>query len=229
MQRMLLATTVVIATACTAVAQLPIAEYTPDLPKAAEAYNSTEYTQAISILDERDVIAPVKISTLPDTRWHQPGGMENLTGWRAQKFRFVPEAVTYTIADVAVENSYGFKQNNRGIVRVYPVGTRFDEVLYNTRTGRIFEHRMREKTANGWKSAIKYTAKTEFPAGYTGLTASCASCHNEAGTGKYNAGLVPGGDTVLSDPLDWSMVNKLPQATCVNGNCNVPSRPLRRR
>jgi hypothetical protein len=228
MRRMFL-TAVILALPAVASAQLPIAEYAPELPKGAKTYTPAEHTQAISILDERDVIVPVKISELSDTRWHQPGGMESIKGWRAVKYKFLPEPAAYSIADVAVENSYGFKQNNRAIVRVYPVGTRFDEVLYNTKSGRIFEHRIREKTSNGWKASVKYTAKLEFPAGYSGLKVSCASCHDEAGTGKYNAGLVPGGDTVLSDPLDWSMVNKLPMATCANGSCSIPSRPTLRR
>jgi cytochrome c len=70
----------------------------------------------------------------------------------------------------------------------------------------MFEHRVRSKDSGRWYSRIEYVDEAARPDGYTGLKVSCASCHSEAGTGKYNDGLVPGGDTVLSDPLDWSLV-----------------------
>lgn len=179
--------------------------YSPGVP--GRAYDSAKFTQSIFVLDERDTIRPIAIATLPDKRWHQPGGLEGIKGWRSERYRHLPEnaRVKTWVGNIEVENSLKYKQHNRGILRSYPNGTRFDELLINDDTGRVFEHRSRFKIDGTWKSAIEFKDEQARPEGYTGLTVSCSSCHAEAGTGKYDAGLVPGGDTVLSDPLDWSV------------------------
>ena len=181
------------------------------LPAAAVAYTQAKTTQSISVLNDRDHIEAVSIAGLDDKRWHQPGGLEGIDRalYRSQTFRTMPSEgrVRSWIGNIGVKNSFGFTQQNRGILREYPVGTRFDEVLTNAQTGKAFEQRTREKTRDGWTSTVTFADEGARPAGYTGLKVSCASCHNEAGTGKYAAGLVPGGDTVLSDPLDWSLVS----------------------
>jgi hypothetical protein len=200
-----------------AAAPAPASDYDPLLPEGARSYQSARYTQSIAILNERDVIRPVSVASLPDTRWHQPGGMEGLTGWESERYRYLPagKRVTAWIGNVEVENGIpdprrpgkNYTQRNRAILREYPVGTRFDELLRNKETGRVFEHRVRIKSKGGkWLSEVWFKDETQFPAGYTGLTVSCSSCHAECGTGKYDAGLVPGGDGVFSDPLEWSLV-----------------------
>lgn len=193
--------------------------YDPEIPKAATRYSSAKWTQAISVLftggSDIDIIKPVKIAEMEDKRWHQAGGMQGIKGWSAERYRLVPAAVTYRVEDIEIDNSIPtgvtkpdgtpetFRQKNRGITLVYPNGTRFDELLYNGK--KLFEHRTREKIDGKWESKVAYKDEDARPEGYTGLKVNCSSCHSEAGTGKYNDGLVPGGDTVLSDPLDWSV------------------------
>lgn len=179
-------------------------QYQPDPP--GERYDGARYTQSIFVLDERDTIRPVPIRDLPDRRWHQPGGLEGVKGYTSEKFRFVPEGakVRTWIGNIGVLNSRGFIQQNRGLLREYPDGARFDEVLRNE-SGTVFEHRVRVKREGRWLSEVIHRDEAARPKGYTGLKQSCSSCHREAGTGGYAVGLVPGGDTVLSDPLPWKL------------------------
>lgn len=203
--------------------------YVPDVPEGAVKFDGTKYTQSIFILvaNGRDNtrIDPFPIKNMEDKRWHQPGGMLGVKGWRVEKFRYLPpnaKAKTW-IGMIEVENSIKtgrqkpdgtpehYKQHNQGLQREYPVGTRFDEVLRNADSGKVFEHRVRFKKEDGkWSSTVDYKDEDARPVGYNGLKVSCSSCHLEAGTGKYADGLVPGGDTVLSDPLPWSLWSQSP-------------------
>lgn len=175
-------------------------------PEGATRYVSETFTQSIVVLNDADSIRRVRIRDLRDKRWHTSGGMEGLS-FRSEKYRTIPvgEKVRVGIANISVKNSLGSFQNNRGVVRTYPIGTRFDDLLFNDE-GDLFEHRTREKTEKGWRSFAPYRNEEARPKGYTGLKVSCASCHEEAGSGEYGEGLVPGGDTVLSDPMEWSLI-----------------------
>ncbi len=183
---------------------LMIAADIPDVPKDSVEYKRDGFTQSISTLNERPNIAKVKVADMSNKDWHQSGGMLGVEH-TSRKFRTIPEKaeVRHFIAFITVLNSFGFHQNERGIVREYPDGTRFDDVLFNA-DGRIFEHRVRTKTDGEWKNKIAFADKDLRPAGYTGLKQSCSSCHDRTGSGGYAEGLVPGGDGVFSDPLDWS-------------------------
>lgn len=181
----------------------PTPRYKPVLPRDAKPYESAKYTQSIAVVDRRDSIRQVSIEDL-DSKWHQSGGMEGVRGVRSEKFRSVPSDLKSWIGDISVRNSLGYDQENRGILRNYPNGTRFDDIL--SHAGAVFEHRVREKVNGRWRSTVVYSNPDSRPTGYNGLQVTCASCHDQAGTGSYGAGLVPGGDTVLSDPLDWSLV-----------------------
>jgi hypothetical protein len=173
-------------------------------PEGSERYREATVTQSIFVLDNMDTIRPVPVSSL-ESKWHQSGGMDGLTGWRSEKWRLVPEpGVHNALGRIGVKNSYGYTQHHVGLVRSYPVGSRFDDLLYGP-DGRLFEHRSRRKQTKGWVSELLYENEEARPKGYSGLKVSCMSCHGESGSGKYGAGLVPGGDTVLSDPLDWSL------------------------
>lgn len=180
-----------------------------EYPKGAVKYKSDGWTQTIYILTDnagrRDRIDYAPISGLA-IKWHQSGGMDGIKGFHSDKYRLLPSPAVYRIDDIQVLNSFGYYQANRGIVRSYPSGTRFDDVL--SYKGKVFEHRMREKVDGVWKSRTLFKDEKARPPGYTGLTVSCASCHDEAGTGGYAVGLVPGGDTVLSDPLDWDTADR---------------------
>lgn len=185
----------------------PVVVYDPGIPEKSKKYESARYTQSISVLNDRDHIEVVSIAKLPDKRWHQPGGLDGIRGWKSERYKYVPEGsrVKSWVGNISVKNGLGYFQENRGILRKYPDGTRFDELLINESTERVFEHRVRTKVDGKWKSVVAFKDENEFPKGYTGLKVSCTSCHGEAGTGGYAVGLVPGGDTVLSDPLEWTI------------------------
>lgn len=191
------------------------------VPDDSIEFIGTKYTQTIFVLDDRDKIIPSLVNNIDDKRWQQPGGMLGVKGWDVKRYRYIPKGSTVKtwIGDIEVQNSFltgrmnpdgtpeHGRQTNRGIKREYPIGTRFDEVLYNAETNKVFEHRMRIKADDGkWRSTVYFKDEDSRPNGYSGLKVSCMSCHAEAGTGKYDAGLVPGGDTVLSDPFNWATV-----------------------
>jgi hypothetical protein len=125
--------------------------------------------------------------------------MEGIKGWKSDLYRYVPYEPDHWIGDISVLNSFNNFQKNRGHLRSYPDGTEFHDVL--SKDDVVFEHRIREKVNGKWESYVAYKNVDARPEGYTGLTQSCASCHEKAGTGGYAVGLVPGGDTVLSDPF----------------------------
>jgi hypothetical protein len=165
---------------------------------------TAKYTQSIYKLNDTDTIDAVRISSLEE-KWHTSGGMLGVPRklWHSDKYYLIPGEIRHWVGTISVKNSLGYYQENRGIKREYPDGTRFDDVLSSG--GIVFEHRSRRKVKGKWESSILYEDKQARPKGYTGLTSTCASCHNKAGTGGYAVGLVPGGDTVLSDPMDWKV------------------------
>lgn len=184
-------------------AQLP---YSPDLPRDAAEYNSATYTQSVFRLNDRPTLRLERIRNVGENqKWVRSGGLPLATVFFSRKYRSGGKP-TYKTTYIPVLNSFGHYQNELGLTRTYPDGARFDDVLYNEYGG-VFEHRIREKLNGKWTSRIEYKEPTVRPKGYTGLTETCASCHNQAGTGGYGVGLVPGGDTVISDPMDWSQLN----------------------
>lgn len=205
--------------------QAPTALYMPTLPTGAQRYNPfPRYTQSIFILNadgkRMDTVERVRVT---GPKWCNPGGLGvaavKVGSWRSEKYKLVPtsadsgsgSSVKYWIERVPVKNSAGVTQHHIALRRSYPDGTRFDEVLRNTETGAVFEHRIRRKVDGKWKSSVVFTSADSRPAGYTGLNGeSCASCHEQTGTGKYAQGLVPGGDTVISDPMDFTQFKRYP-------------------
>lgn len=181
------------------------------IPEDSVKYASDGWTQEIfQYTGGARVIRPFPIRLMSDRRWHQPGGLIDVTGWKVEKYRYLPTGTTVTHyrGGISVLNSSNYYQTETGIKRDYPVSTRFDEVLFND-AGDIFEHRVREKKKDGWKSTVGFKNEEARPKGYNGLKVSCSSCHAESGTGKYADGLVPGGNTVLSDPLDLTLATEV--------------------
>lgn len=177
-------------------------EEPPPLPAGAEKFQPTVWTQRIAVTNGVDTIIPV-LRTELEAHWQTSGGVVGMDGVKSVKYRTLLARPQTWVGNIAVWNGSNY-QNNRGILRSYPDGSRFDDVLYYQ--GKVFEHRVRIKRNGVWKSSIIYTDVTARPPGYKGLTKSCASCHDQAGSGGYAVGLVPGGDGVISDPLDWSVV-----------------------
>lgn len=175
------------------------------LPEKAVEFLSSPYTQEIAVTNGFDRISKVYRTGL-EAKWQVSGGMVGIKGVTSKKYALVAPKSFHWIDNIQVLNSLGYYQPNRGIVRKYGDGTRFDDVLYYQ--GKVFEHRVREKLDGRWKSTVIFRDHEARPAGYTGLKVTCASCHEEAGSGGYAAGLVPGGDTVISHPLDWSLVGQ---------------------
>ena len=166
------------------------------------------FTQRISKLLNRqtgrfeDQIVPVP-RTETESRWQVSGGMEGLTGWKSDRYAHWPAMPRVWVGNIAVLNSHGIYQQNRGWKREYPIGTFFLDVLSTDRG--IFEVRRREKTAERWESTVEYRDHEARPEGYHGLKQACASCHNTTtgpGTGGYAAGLVSGSDTIFSHGFD---------------------------
>lgn len=185
----------------------PWASPVPCPPGTVRMTAREKYTQAIYVLSGRDEIKRVPVTDTP-SKWHQSGGTEGVRGVRSDKFKYLPPgtSVKYRVATIQVHNDRNY-QPNKALVRRYPVGAQFHDVL--SYKGKIFEHRVRTKTADGWESGVPYRDRAARPPGYAGLQQSCASCHNKTGTGGYDAGLVPGGDTVFSDPMDWKAAGRL--------------------
>lgn len=180
--------------------------YSPVLPDDATEYKSAVYTQSISTLNDRPSLQLVRIKNLDrEQRWTRSGGIPATTRFSSRKYRSGGKP-QYWMQKMPVLNSFNNYQYEWGLFREYPNGARFDDVLYNE-AGGVFEHRIREKVDGKWTSRVEYKEVSARPKGYAGLTETCASCHNQTGTGGYGTGLVPGGDTVISDPMDWSKVN----------------------
>lgn len=168
-------------------------------PVGMVRYRPAKFTQEIAVTNDRDRITPVHRSNLL-TKWQVPGGMEEVDGWDSDLYKYVPTEANPFVADIGVLNSFGHIQQNRGWRRTYPDGTQFHDVL--SKDGVVFEHRVREKVNGAWESFVAYKDVSARPAGYVGLGGQrCQSCHVEAGTGGYAVGLVPGSDTVISDPF----------------------------
>jgi subtilisin len=183
------------------------ATYAPVLPEKAVRYTPETHTQRLAEISSNGGpfvprIDKVRITSMENKDWSQSGGMKGIKDVTSEKYRTGEAA--HRLAMVPVKNGFTptSTQLARGIVRTYPDGTRFDDVLKYK--GTVFEHRVREKAAGKWSSEVVYRDKDAYPPGYAGLTVTCASCHDKPGSGDYGKdGLVPGGDTVFSDPLHW--------------------------
>lgn len=172
-------------------------------PAGLVRYRPARYTQEIAVTNNRDRITPVPRNVLPE-KWSAPGGLLGLAGWRSELYRYVPYGGEPFVANIPVWNGSNY-QNNRGWQRTYPDGSLFADVLSNADTGKVFEVRFREKRNGEWDSFVAFTDRQQRPDGYVRVpNRKCADCHNNTdgpGTGGYASGLVPGSDTVISDPV----------------------------
>jgi len=175
------------------------------LPFLAEMtpYESAKNTQAIyQTRNVGDAFFRRAIDAVPRTalerKWQVPGGLESVHGWESVLLKRVPVGGRQYVADIGVRNSSGYIQYEHGWRREYPDGTVFADVL--AADGEPFEVRVAEKDAGVWNRYVVYRNVAARPAGYQPVR-GCVACHAEAGTGAYGAGLVPGGDTVISDPF----------------------------
>lgn len=163
-------------------------------------YNKAKFTQEIAVTNDRDRITPVPRTKL-EAKWQISGGFEDhLASGKVTSQQYKNDIASKPkvwVGDISVKNSLGYFQDNRGWKRQYSDGSKFLDVL--SIDGNIFEIRQRVKVNGDWKSTIEYSNDFKPKDYRKGL--SCSSCHDEAGTGGYASGLVPGGDGVLSDPF----------------------------
>lgn len=170
-------------------------------------YERALWTQEIATTNNAPRISRVDRRLVPlsanGISWLVPGGMQHATsGYYSNLYKYVPAGQRDYQMRLPVKNSFGSYQHELGLVREYPGGTLFVDVL-STDMG-VFEVRAREKVGREWISYVVAKDAANRPAGYTGLKQSCASCHSAPdgpGTGGYAAPLVPGSDTVFSDGL----------------------------
>lgn len=165
-------------------------------PSEMKPYKRGKYTQSIYTTSgfTRHFIDPVPRFRLL-AKWRQSGGMEGVSDFRSDLYRYFPSEPEAWIGDIQVWNGSNY-QTNRGWKVLFPDGSKFMDVLSSR--GTVFEVRQREKKEGKWTSLVAYEDVAARPKGYTGLTVSCNSCHSEAGSGSYGVGLIPGGDGVLS-------------------------------
>jgi hypothetical protein len=175
-------------------------------PEGMSRYRRSFYTQEIAVVNSRDRITPVsRLHRDLKSRWLQSGGLEGISGWRSDLYcnEAASKSPAY-IGNIQVRNEYGYYQPNRGFRREFKEGSRFLDVLSNTKTGKVFEVRQRLKEDGKWASRTLFEDVKARPSGYEGLQMRCSDCHNSSdgpGTGGYAAGLVPGSDTVFSLPF----------------------------
>lgn len=141
----------------------------------------------------------------PD-RWTVPGGMIGVHGWRSDLYKELPTPPLTRQALLPVVNSFGNIQHELGWTRTYADGSVFADVLSND-NGKVFEVRVAEKRDGQWDRYVAYSDAMARPAGYVSLrTKDCRGCHEDAkeppGSGPYGEGLIPGADTIVSDPFD---------------------------
>lgn len=179
-------------------------------------------TQAVATQDGPPYFPGLRLRPIIDRveavgpKWLASGGHEGVPShrFRAERWRRVPlPGVAHFIELKPVKSStLSEGRLEWAISRSYPDGTEFHDILVNARTGKPYEHRTRRKEDGKWSSSIAWKDATQRPEGYAGLGGqTCASCHSLAGKPAYGSGAVPGGDTVLSDPLDWSVLDLHPE------------------
>jgi len=170
-------------------------------------FQRARYTQRIATTNNTPSVTGMpRTSTL--AKWQVSGGMEHLSKhlWKSDVFKLIPGGAPEYIARLPVFNGSN-DQYELGYARNYPDGTVFMDVLSNRETGKVFEHRVAEKKDGAWKRYVAFRDPEQRPEGYKSLLAqglNCASCHNRQdgpGRGLYAGPLVPGADTIVSDPF----------------------------
>jgi len=176
-------------------------------------FRRAKFTQAIYRLGgfDRKFARTDKVDrSKMEEKWNVPGGLVGVNGWRSELYRSVP-SVEVKKGFISVLNGftardldgsiYAVRQDEEGWKRSYADGTMFADVL-STDKG-IFEIRLAEKRDGKWERYVAWSDADAAPQGYVRPSrAECAVCHSQAGTGSYGVGLIPGGDTVLSEPFE---------------------------
>jgi hypothetical protein len=141
------------------------------------------------------VIWPTPRTTL-ENKWNVPGHLDGIQGWSSRLYK--TRGVKPSVFLVAQDPNDSVSAITWG--RAYP-DVQFVDVLRNA-DGKVFEVRVAEKERGRWERFVAFSDKNAQPHGYIRPTSKqCAECHNQAGASAYDAGAIPGADTVLSDPF----------------------------
>lgn len=171
------------------------------LPKPNELrrFTRARYTQAIATTNNAPSIDLVHRSRL-EAKWQVPGGLEGIVGWRSDVYRMRAKVKTWR-AFMPVRNSFGYFQNELGYTRSYEDGATFADVL--STEGKVFEVRYAVKRDGQWDRFVAFKDVSARPHGYVPPTSrQCVECHSQTGSGNYGVGMVPGGDSIISEPLE---------------------------
>lgn len=173
-------------------------------PAGMERYERDGFTQLLHVgRDSEPLASKVSGERLPE-QFRVSGGMEGLTGWRSTKYRLFPAPPMDGVARIALAGGVKLP----GLVRTYPDGSQFHDVLTNA-DGKVFEHRRRVLEGDRWTNAVLFRDSDAAPEGYheLGLKA-CAACHRNPGSGEVGKPLIAGGSQVFSDGLAWNLLRK---------------------
>lgn len=137
-----------------------------------------------------------------EAKYRVPGGLLGVSGWRSELYRYTPTKPRQWFGMIGVTNSLGSVQYEAAYQRSYDDGCEFDDVLINTDTDRVFEHRIAQKVDGKWERFIAFKDQSERPDGYIPpRSGECATCHSDAAKGKYGVGLPAGSDEIFSEPF----------------------------
>ena len=142
------------------------------------------------------VINPSPRNQLED-KWNVPGHLAGIEGWSSALYRKKDvKAAEFLVRQDPFDSVSAVTWG-----RSYP-DTHFVDVLRNT-DGKLFEVRVAEKQGVEWERYVAFADSSARPAGYIRPKRSqCVECHAQAGVSAYGGAAVPGGDTVLSDPVE---------------------------
>lgn len=185
-----------------------------DHQESAVADGEEDAAGLVAILADMETYTPARktqisfrrqigfIEAFPRSRlkreWRVPGGLEHVQGWSSRLYRMPNRRARVYLARQDPSDSVSTVTWQRS----YPDGAAFADVLRNAH-GKIFEVRIAEKTNGQWDRYVAYKSRRERPAGYVAMASrQCASCHDKAGLTEYGEAANPGGDTVLSEPID---------------------------
>jgi len=162
-----------------------------------EPYTSAKFTQQ-SFRRMTGYIGIVHRSSL-ERKWTVPGGLADVRGWSSRLYK----------NRRAVAVPYLARQDPSDDVstitwqRSYPDGAVFADVLRND-ASEIFEIRAAAKSDGEWQRFVAFANPAARPHGYRRLTSrQCAECHDsKPGSAEYGGPAIPGGDTIISAPLE---------------------------
>lgn len=166
------------------------------LLKGMEPYTSSRMTQT-TFRRWQGYIAPSPRGSL-ENKWQVPGHLDGIDGWSSTLYRTRgTKASVFLVRQDPSDGSSAVTWD-----RSYPDGMEFVDILRNA-DGKMFEARVATKKNGEWERYVAFRDPDARPHGYTKPTSKqCIECHGKAGRSEYGGAAIPGGDTVLSDPMD---------------------------